>query len=516
MKATIHACMTFSWRRVCHVRKQSKVGLALSAAMLGSALCASAQSGGDVRHYEVTTLASVMALYGLNETEAAERLNAEGRAAELDQHIRSIGLAGYAGSWFDANTLSLKVASAEPADSHLIRHLGALPVSADWSLEQLRNARADAVLRLKVSLPAGTVTRASVDVIRNRVVIGVARNELEAAQASLGATDVPVILIAAQHPPTFSSGPVLGANGTRNATWAGLPAGGVFPCSIGVSVNDGFLFAGHCVDPGDEIETPGGLKYGEVVDGTFDGLIGGPQDAAWVETEPGWTPVPQINGYSDGTLSVPAVWSGMLKATLGATVCRYGQTTFGPHCGTITDMDADLMFQSWYEMEGLVEVSDSCTEDGDSGGPHIAAATGQIQGVNVGGGAGLDGFSPATCPKPPPAVQPSNRKVYFQPVEQALNLMGRTMLTTHGAAAPVVENNFCEGLGWGQFMCYTGFRWQGSTSLSWGYGTQSGSGTSFGGICPSNGPTSASLTVSNPYGNSTVNTPFYCYSGSPP
>ncbi|MFB9068377.1 hypothetical protein [Pseudofulvimonas gallinarii] len=70
----------------CPKAKQSKarLWLALSAAMLGSALCASAQSVGDVRHYEVTTLASVMALYGLNETEAAERLNAEGRAAELD------------------------------------------------------------------------------------------------------------------------------------------------------------------------------------------------------------------------------------------------------------------------------------------------------------------------------------------------------------------------------------------------------------------------------------------------
>jgi streptogrisin C len=457
-----------------------------------------------------------MALYGLDEAGAAKRLSAEARAAQVDQHIRAIGLAGYAGSWFDADALALKVASADPADFPVIRQLGGVPVSVDWSLEQLRAVRAEKVARLKAALADRSVASARLDVMQNRVVIGVSPEQLEAAHANLGDSDVPVVLVEVRHTPAFTSGPVRGANGTRNATWASIPPGGVYPCSIGVSVNEGFLFAGHCVDPGDLIETPGGVEYGTVEDGTFDGLIGGPKDAAWVETEPGWTPTAQINGYSDGTLSVPASWSGMLKATLGATICRYGQTTGGPHCGTITDVDADLTFQNWYEMEGLVEVSDSCTENGDSGGPHLALATGQVQGINVGGGAGPYGDLIAECPKPPPFVQPTNRKVYFQPIEEALDLMGRTMLTAHGAAAPVVENNFCEGLGWGLFMCYTGYRSQGHTSLSWSLGIQTGSGTGFSGSC-AGGPTSALLTVTNSYGSSgPVSTPFYCHPGSPP
>src|SRR5690606_31917608 len=55
-----------------------------------------------------------------------------------------------------------------------------------------------------------------------------------------------------------SSGVVRGADGTRNKTWELLKIvdGGHYqaaPCSVGAMVEGGFVTAGHCMEPGDEI-----------------------------------------------------------------------------------------------------------------------------------------------------------------------------------------------------------------------------------------------------------------------
>src|SRR5690606_32760124 len=85
------------------------------------------------------------------------------------------------------------------------------------------------------------------------------------------------------------------------------------------------------IDPVDEQSDP---KLGDTIESLY-AAPGTITDSGWVQTVPGWTPVAQIYGYDDGILTVPALWGGMLEAPVGATVCRYGQSSGGPWCGTV-------------------------------------------------------------------------------------------------------------------------------------------------------------------------------------
>src|SRR5690606_12652303 len=95
------------------------------------------------------------------------------------------------------------------------------------------------------------------------------------------------------------------------------------------------------------------------------------------------------------------------SGTYRKPVCRYGLASGGPHCGTINQLNFN------YDVGGIgftsyvintTRVAGSCTDFGDSGGPFIAASSGQLQGTNIGS------LNPNTCPSP-------TDYVHFQPFQ---------------------------------------------------------------------------------------------------
>lgn len=304
---------------------------------------------------------------------------------------------------------------------------------------------------------------------------------------------------------------------TRNQTWITHYAHpGV--CSVGVAVEGGFLTAGHCTfgnnpDHGNEdIRTaalsPLGLAQASTMVLGSNAFLHN-RDAAWVQAVAGWSPVPEIDGYTAGILTVPAEWSGKLDVPVNTTVCRYGGTSGGPYCGTVGAKNVSVWFGTWDPVliEGLTLVEASCTDDGDSGGPHVALANGQVQGINVGGSPTNNclGF-PTTA-----------GVVYFQPVSDGLNLSGLTMLTSRGVSPATVQGLHCEGTGWSSFFCwFDSYRSQGPTTWAWQSSQGgSGSGAFFSGSCTAGTWPVISLTLTNPYGSSVPTTSFFCNGGPP-
>lgn len=494
-------------------------GLSATAVVLALIISPTLQARSDAVSSELNQdmLGQVQTLYGMDRDQAIERLAREEMAAETYLLIRSAQLPGYAGAWFDDTSLSLQVATNDPAERKLIEHLGGRPVLMAFSLSELETVRTRAQSLLSGNV---AVRESHIDYKTNRVVIGVAPSHLQQAQSTIGMlsqqTDMIQVSESKGHILT-SSGNVRGGNGARNYTWQqahpdheSYP----FPCSIGASVEGGYVTAGHCGRTTHEMRTPSGQSLGEVKGSTLTiwGTYLHGEDGAWVETVSGWTPSPQINGYDDGIFSIPATWAGLLEAPIGGTVCRYGQTTGGPHCGQILEKNKDFPSSGRY---GFTTASGSiCTVDGDSGGPYLTPL-GQMQGMNH--GAFFPGEDPEnTCPDDPP-IPPDY--VIFQPIWPTLNRFSRNMLTTHGANAPSAYNLNCPDAansGGGQFFCTSSFKSQGATDMTWTFGGNQFSGPSMFGTCSQGSNVSVSLTISNPYGTDVQNISFPCPSGPIP
>ncbi len=162
-------------------------------------------------------------------------------------------------------------------------------------------------------------------------------------------------------------------------------------CSVGFSVNGGFVTAGHC-----EALTGGGALS---KDGAALGSWGGSQfpggDYAWVQTSGDWNPVGQVTG-------VGAV-AGSQEAATGAGVTKSGSTT-GVTQGSIGAKNQTVNYPEG-TVTGLT-ATDALCQPGDSGGAFIS--DGQAQGVVSGGNS-------VTC--------------YFQPVNPILSAYGLSLVT---------------------------------------------------------------------------------------
>jgi streptogrisin C len=352
-------------------------------------------------------LEQIQSLYGLDQNQALERLAREEIAAEVYLRIRSLELASYAGAWFDGETLGLQVAVTEPADHQLIEWLGGQPLTVTFSLSELEAARANTQTQLSEKV---AIRESHIDYKTNRVVIGVASDQIRLAErtiSALGREGDKLRIIESKGQVLTSSGPVRGGNGTRNYTWQQQEPNHPsypFPCSIGASVEGGYVTAGHCGLQSHEMRTPAGQILGTIpFQGSTHLSTGSYQngeDGAWVETVSAWTPSPQINGYDHGIFSIPASWAGMLESPVGATVCRYGQTTAKARCGAILAKDVDFPSYGLYGFS--TADGEICTEYGDSGGPFVTAS-GQMQGTNSGGVFPIDPGG-NTCPGAPPII----------------------------------------------------------------------------------------------------------------
>jgi len=173
--------------------------------------------------------------------------------------------------------------------------------------------------------------------------------------------------------------------------------GGKYPCSLGFNVVSGstysFLTAGHC---GDLVSTwytnsAHTTLIGPTVSSSFPG-----NDYALVR-------------YDNTSLSHPGGYT-VADAFVGESVKRTGSTT-GTHSGTVTALNVSVRYSGHPggTVSGLIQTN-VCAEGGDSGGPLYDGT--KALGLTSGGSGNCS----------------TGGITYFQPVREAVNAYGVTML----------------------------------------------------------------------------------------
>ncbi|WP_328540181.1 S1 family peptidase [Streptomyces sp. NBC_00344] len=328
---------------------------------------------------------------GLTRGRARARLAAERTASAIQGEARHAAGSAYGGSWFDASAGKLTVALTGDARTASVRATGAAVTQVTHSARQL-----DAVKKRMdaAAAPAG-VSSWHVDPRANRVIVDVVaskkndndvRNFVARARQA-GPVSVEVTPDAAK---TLSAGTV---GGDPYYT-------GNVRCSIGFSVNGGFVTAGHCGQAGAAVSGWDGSAVGSFQGSSFPG-----NDYAWVSVGNGWWTVPVVLGW--GTVSDQLV-RGSDVAPVGASICRSGSTSHW-HCGNVLATNETVNYSQGSVSE-LTKTS-VCAEPGDSGGSFISGD--QAQGVTSGGW--------GNCT--------SGGETWFQPVNEILNRFGLTLTT---------------------------------------------------------------------------------------
>lgn len=467
------------------------------------------------------TIAAIADLYKITEEEAVTRLVRENDAAIQAGLLHSLDVPSYAGSWYDDTVGKLVVAVANPNDVKLVSRLDVVTVIVEHSLRELEQDRAALIADLESSEYSTSVISDYVDYELNSVVIDVSEGTKEGVEGLISSArgSSQYVVQESQSLPQLSGTPVRAAMETGNVDQP-LLAGQTFPCSVGAAVNGGFVTAGHCGELDDEIVDGSGTSLGDTDGSTWP--FPGPStprqtidaDVGIVDTLSGWTPSATIQGYTDGVFSVSPLWGGLTPYGVNTTVCRYGGTSGGPHCGQVDALNVTQQFggapitgSGGVRVRGLTRVRNTCSEDGDSGGPYVAGV-GVIQGTNV--GIQLAG---TTCP--------SDYDGWFQPISDNLDEWSVTLLTSHGANAPSVTQVKCPDLdnsGLGSYQCQImKVDAQGSVTQSWSANT--GGSTSsrvFNASCSSGQTVTATLKLFNQYGTTTENYSFQCPMGPIP
>ncbi|MGN7188559.1 S1 family peptidase [Microbacterium enclense] len=259
---------------------------------------------------------------------------------------------------------------------------GAVPVSAAHSLDDLKSV----VDRIGDGAVPASVTSWGIDVAANVVSIDVLHGGETAAAAYVASLGAPADAVRLDTAPAALSPREDLRGGIAYYTSSSR-------CSIGFTVQGGFVTAGHC----------GGTGEGTNV-GTFEGSSFPENDYAWVSTGDR-SLIGAVEDWNGGTVAV----KGSDPAPVGATVCRSGSTT-GWHCGQIEAYDTSVQYGS-NTVNGLIQTN-VCSEPGDSGGSLIAGD--QAQGVTSGG------WGDCT----------SGGQTWLQPVNEILDAYNLTLLTS--------------------------------------------------------------------------------------
>ncbi len=357
-----------------------------------SAPTVAASDAGQIAPYVMKALQRDLKL---SAGQAQARLAREATAARTEAALRRSLGANFAGAWLNADASTLTVAVTSRSGVSKIKAAGASPTVVARSERQL-NAVKDR-LDAAASRASQAVSGWYVDVANNTVTV-TARNSA-AASAFVAASGVPAeavrISVTGEAPRVLYD--VRGAD----AYYIG---GG--RCSIGFSVNGGFVSAGHCGTTGTAT-----LGYNQVAQGTFAGSSFPGNDYSWVRVNSNWTPRGVVNNYAGGEVSV----AGSTEAAVGASICRSGSTT-GWHCGTISAKNQTVNYAQG-SVSGLTRTN-VCAEPGDSGGSWLSGN--QAQGVTSGGS--------GNCT--------SGGTTYFQPVNEILSAYGLTLVTSGGNPPP--------------------------------------------------------------------------------
>ncbi|MBB2942295.1 streptogrisin C [Actinoplanes lutulentus] len=354
---------------------------------------------------------------GLSGDQARTRLARSEWAGGVSATLAAQTGEDFGGAWLADDGTTLKVAVTGKDAAEAVKAAGAVPVLVKRSEAQLDEAKTklDAV----VSEAAG-LTGWYVDVPTNKLVV-VARtadqaDALEfATDAGVPASALTVKVNKAQPKPLFD---VRGGD----PYFINLD-GGQARCSIGFSVDGGFVTAGHCGAVG--TTTTG---FNDEAQGTVEASVfPGEADMGFVAVNGDWTPRAVVNDFEGNELPV----AGNTEAPVGAAICRSGSTT-GTFCGTILAKNQTVRYPEG-AVTGLTR-TDVCAEGGDSGGPWLSGD--QAQGVTSGGS--------GDCTV--------GGETFFQPVNEILATNNLTLVTSGGGAAaeettpPAAETNACAAL----------------------------------------------------------------------
>ena len=328
---------------------------------------------------------------GLSGDQAKARLKAEKKATAVEGKARRAAGSSYGGSWFTPETGRLTVALTSRSKAEAVRRAGAEVKMVERSAKQLDAAKK----RLDALHAPRSVTGWHVDPKSNQLVV-----EVLAGQQRQGA--VSDFLAKAR-----SAGPLTVKTTThRPSTFAAGTVGGDpyytgnVRCSIGFSVQGGFVTAGHCGGAGAAVS---GWDRSHI--GTFQGSSFPGNDYAWVSVGSGWWTVPVVLGW--GTVSDQLV-RGSAAAPVGASICRSGSTSHW-HCGKVLAKNETVNYSQGAVHE--MTKTSVCAEPGDSGGSFISGD--QAQGVTSGGWGNCG----------------SGGETWYQPINEILARYGLTLHT---------------------------------------------------------------------------------------
>ncbi|WP_245931386.1 S1 family peptidase [Actinokineospora auranticolor] len=325
---------------------------------------------------------------GLSRDAAIARLGSEKAATELETSLRGSLGDTFGGAYYDAASAKLVVGVTDAARAESVRAQGGSATLVKHSAAELD--RVADTLNARTA-PAG-VTGWYVDVQRNTVTLTAAKGATEAAT---------------KYASTISSAISVVESTEAPRTLADVRGGDAYyigsgsRCSIGFSVQGGFVSAGHCGNTG--ASTTGSNRQAQ---GTFAGSSFPGNDYSWVRTNAQWTPRGVVNRYS-GSQTVAV--KGSQESAVGASICRSGSTT-GWKCGTVQSKNQSVNYP-----QGTVSDltrTNACAEPGDSGGSWLSGN--QAQGVTSGGSGNCS----------------SGGTTYFQPIGEILSVYRLTLVTS--------------------------------------------------------------------------------------
>jgi streptogrisin C len=344
-------------------------------------------------------LAAMRRDLGVDTGQARARLQRAAWAARVSSTLAAETAGDFGGAWLAGDGITLKVAVTDRKAARQVEAAGGEAVLVKRSEQALDQAKEqlDAARSL-----AGDLTGWYVDVSANKVTVvarpGDTADAWEfAAQAGLDRAAVQVRTAERPRPLIdVRGGDAYIINGNAR-------------CSIGFSVQGGFVTAGHCGRVGARTAAPNGTAQGTVEASVFPGNA----DMGFVATNANFTPRPVVNDFQGNELPV----AGSTEAPVGAAICRSGSTT-GTHCGVIQAKNQTVNYPEG-AVTGLTQTN-VCAEGGDSGGPWLSGD--QAQGVTSGGS--------GDCTR--------GGTTFFQPVNEILATNNLTLVTT-GAQEPPAE-----------------------------------------------------------------------------
>jgi streptogrisin C len=324
---------------------------------------------------------------GLTQAQALTRMRQEATAMAVDPAAQKAAGAAYGGSWFDPARGTLVVGLSSLDNRKAVEATGAAVVRVPHAL-----ARLDAVKSTLDTMKApADVASWRVDPKKGSVVVTVRKGGDAADFLAVARALGPVTVEETDAvPTTFAAGTVGGDPYIID---------GRVRCSIGFSVQGGFVSAGHCGGAGASVNGWDGSWMGNFAASSFPG-----NDYSFIRIGGGWWTVPVVLGW--GTVPDRLV-RGSAVAPPGSSICRSGSTTHW-HCGTVLALNETVNYQQGavYQMTK----TNVCAEPGDSGGSFISGE--QAQGMTSGGWGNCS----------------SGGETWFQPVNEVLGAYGLALV----------------------------------------------------------------------------------------